>query len=61
MCKGVNNIKACCAECNCMKIDYMFDSIIEKFTLIHDIHKGETVLSNEVNVRNFRFGKNKLF
>jgi len=56
----LNNIKACCAECNCMKIDYTFDSIIEKFILINNKHKGETVLINEENIRNFRFGKNKI-
>jgi len=51
----INNIKSCCAECNCMKIDYEFNDMIEKFTLIYNAHKDDPDICDEVNTRNFRF------
>ena len=35
----IQNIKACCAECNCMKIDYDFQDILLKFASIYQHYK----------------------
>ena len=51
----MENIKACCAECNCMKINYNFDDILEKFYLIHNKHNDSIILNSETMLRNYRF------
>ena len=51
----IENIKACCAECNCMKINYNFDDILEKFYLIHNKHNDSIILNSETMLRNYRF------
>ena len=53
----IDNIKSCCAECNCMKIDYGFEEMLDKFVLIHNAHKNNIEQHDDVNVRNYRFGK----
>jgi hypothetical protein len=42
-----------------MKIDYDFNDMIKKFILIYDVHKGQIDLFDGINIRNFRFGRNK--
>lgn len=50
---NLENAKACCAECNYMKIDYNWDNMIQKFIQIHNIHKT-TTFENEI-IRTNRF------
>jgi len=52
----VDNIKSCCAECNCMKIDYDLHDILEKFMKIYSIHSENSIIYNDTsNDRNYRF------
>lgn len=50
---STDNAKACCAECNYMKIDYDFDDMIQKFVEIYNIHKTSS-FENEL-IRTNRF------
>jgi len=50
---SLDNVNACCAECNYMKIDYSFGNMIQKFIQIYDLHKS-TTFENEL-VRTTRF------
>jgi hypothetical protein len=52
----VDNVKSCCAECNCMKIDYDLQDILEKFMKINRIHcKNNIIYDDNSNGRNYRF------
>jgi len=43
----LDNIQACCCECNYMKKDYVFDDIMNKFMLIYENHKNDFGLEEE--------------
>jgi hypothetical protein len=50
----IENSRSCCAECNCMKLDYTFDEIMNKFLLIYNKHKNRQFIIDE-NLRCNRF------
>jgi hypothetical protein len=50
----LENARACCAECNYMKIDYNFDDMIRKFTQIHNIHNTTTFENNIIRTCRFK-------
>lgn len=53
----LENVRACCAECNYMKIDYCIYDLFEKFSLIYENSKNIILELQETNVRISRFKK----
>jgi hypothetical protein len=51
----LDNVRSCCAECNCMKIDYNTNDLYDKFINIYLIHSEFCNLVHD-NSRNYRFG-----
>jgi hypothetical protein len=49
----LENINACCCECNLIKKDYVYEDIINKFLLIYEKHDStnDTNLASEENVK----------
>jgi len=39
----INNVNCCCGECNYMKKDYNYNAILDKFSMIYEIHKNDVM------------------